>query len=75
MRAGGLGLMADRGWDRPFDDPIPLPRGRLQEPALTSRGFRTGARGARVASRDESLDPVAESVGPTILRGLASCGR
>jgi hypothetical protein len=56
MRAGGLGLMADRGWDRPFDDPIPLPRGRLQEPALTSRGFRTGARGARVASRDESLD-------------------
>ena len=20
--------MADRGWNRPFDDPIPLPRGR-----------------------------------------------
>jgi hypothetical protein len=22
------GCMADRGWKRPFDDPIPLPRGR-----------------------------------------------
>jgi hypothetical protein len=21
-------MMADRGWKRPFDDPIPLPRGR-----------------------------------------------
>jgi hypothetical protein len=25
-------MMADRGWKRPFDDPIPLPRGR---PLLT----------------------------------------
>jgi hypothetical protein len=26
-RCGGA-LVADRGWKRPFDDPIPLPRGR-----------------------------------------------
>ena len=28
----------------------------FRTPALTSRSFRNGARGARVASRDESLD-------------------
>jgi hypothetical protein len=24
----GCGVRSDRGWKRPFDDPIPLPRGR-----------------------------------------------
>jgi hypothetical protein len=56
MRAGGLGLMADRGWDRPFDDPIPLPRGRLQDAGTYITKLPKRSTGARVASRDESLD-------------------
>jgi hypothetical protein len=28
IRRGGGGVNTDRGWKRPFGDPIPLPRGR-----------------------------------------------
>jgi hypothetical protein len=36
--------VAEHGWKRPFDEPIPLPRGasssRSRMPAITSRNFR-----------------------------------
>jgi hypothetical protein len=28
MNASGAPVLADRGWKRAFDEPIPLPRGR-----------------------------------------------
>ena len=69
--------MADRDWDRHFDDPIPAPGG-LQ--LLTLRG--AGAYITKLPKAEheapewkaamEALIVVAESDGPTM---LASCGR
>ena len=46
--------MANRGWKRPFDDPIPLLRGRF---LVTLEDRRVRARGAGMASGHGGIDP------------------
>jgi hypothetical protein len=54
--------MAAKGWKRPFDDPIPLPRGRELVTLEDARTYitklpRGRARGAGMAGGDAGLDP------------------
>jgi hypothetical protein len=50
------GRVPDRGWKRPFDEPIPLPDGR-QLVTLEDAGTEGRARGDGMASGDTGLDP------------------
>jgi hypothetical protein len=69
-------LKSRQGWKRPFDDPIPLPRGRqlvtlegrrqLHHRASQGRAFRTRVAGSD-GSPDAALMLVATRGGPTML--------
>jgi hypothetical protein len=75
--------VADRGWKRPFDDPIPLPRGRqlvtLDEDAgrYITRLPKAEHEAAEWLAAMEALILVATSGGPTmfarigVMRGLS----
>jgi hypothetical protein len=70
--------MADRGWQRRFDEPIRLPRGRQP---VTLKDACTYIMKLPKAEHDakewqaamEALLPVAEHDGPTMSRASASC--
>jgi len=73
-------MSAPHGWKRPFEDPIPLPRGRHLVTFLDAGNYITKLPKAeqdapewKAAMEAEIL--VATSGGPTISRGSASCGR
>jgi hypothetical protein len=48
--------MTDKAWKRPFDDPIPLPRGRqlvtLQDAGPTSQVAESGSASTGMADRN-----------------------
>jgi len=68
--------LTDRGWSRPFDDPIPLPRGR-QLVTLQDAGNYITKLPKAVHAADEwqtamqALLLVAERGGPTMLARIA----
>jgi hypothetical protein len=64
--------LADRGWNRPFDDPIPLPRGRqlvtLQDAATyITKLPKAEHEAAQWQAAMQALLLVAEHGGPTML--------
>ena len=64
--------MADRGWKLPFDDPIPLPRGRQLVTLEDAGNYITKLPKAEHEAPEwqaamEALILVAESGGPTML--------
>jgi hypothetical protein len=64
--------MAAKGWSRPFDDPIPLPRGRQLVTLADAGNYITKLPNAEHATAEwqaamQALILVAESDGPTML--------
>jgi hypothetical protein len=64
--------MADRGWKRPFEDPIPLPRGRQLVTLQDAGNYITKLpkaehKAAEWQAAMECLILVAESGGPTMM--------
>jgi hypothetical protein len=65
-------IRSDRGWKRPFDDPIPLPRGRQLVTLEDAGKYITKLPKAEHATAEwqaatQALILVAESGGPTML--------
>jgi hypothetical protein len=63
--------VADRGWKRPFDDPIPLPRGRQHRTLEDAGAYITKLPAAEHETREwqaamEALILVATLGGPTM---------
>jgi hypothetical protein len=64
--------MLEKGWSRPFDDPIPLPRGRQLVTLQDAGNYITKLPKAEHATAEwqaamQALILVAESGGPTML--------
>jgi hypothetical protein len=64
--------MREKGWSRPFDDPIPLPRGRQLVTLQDAGNYITKLPKAEHATAEwqaamQALILVAESGGPTML--------
>jgi hypothetical protein len=71
--------LADRGWKRPFDDPIPLLRGRHLVTLEDAGSYITRLPPAEHEAAEwqaamEGLILVATLAGRRCSRGLASCG-
>jgi hypothetical protein len=72
--------MAAKGWKRPFDDPIPLPRGRQIVTLEDAGNYITKLPKAEHEAAEwqaamEALILVARLAGRRCTSGLASCGR